>query len=147
MMARPSLALLRSCTNNNLQMMDHRLSNGRYEPRTRLTNMMVGGGGAASSWFATTTNTASANGGTKHQQPQQRPAQQVVGPEPTTGGAGLGNVHDQMLPSADGSDLFRHTKHPLTVSIIGCVCYVHNNNMLRPDCCEGRSFRRVCLAK
>jgi hypothetical protein len=35
------------------------------------------------------------------------------------GGAGTGNVHDQMLPSSGDKDLFRFTQHPHTVSIIG----------------------------
>ena len=37
-------------------------------------------------------------------------------------GSGLGNVHDQMLPTADAAQktlLFRHTARPLTVSVIG----------------------------
>jgi hypothetical protein len=39
----------------------------------------------------------------------------------STSGAGTGNVHDQMLPAVDGNELFRHTKYPRTVSIIGYV--------------------------
>ena len=36
-------------------------------------------------------------------------------------GAGCGNVHDQMLPSSkeESNMLFRHTKRPMTASIIG----------------------------
>mmetsp|Transcript_14633 Transcript_14633/g.30255 ORF Transcript_14633/g.30255 Transcript_14633/m.30255 type:complete len:371 (-) Transcript_14633:57-1169(-) len=39
----------------------------------------------------------------------------------STGGAGVGNVHEQMLPSAFDEDrhLFKHCKHPRTASIIG----------------------------
>ncbi len=39
----------------------------------------------------------------------------------STGGAGIGNVHEQMLPSAFDEDkhLFKHCKHPRTASIIG----------------------------
>lgn len=40
-------------------------------------------------------------------------------PPPHWGGAGLGNVHDQMLAASDGRHLFRHTKSPHTCSIIG----------------------------
>jgi hypothetical protein len=38
------------------------------------------------------------------------------------GGAGIGNVHDQMLPTSSPSEwqqLFQHVKRPKTVSIIG----------------------------
>lgn len=36
-----------------------------------------------------------------------------------SGGAGTGNVHDQMLPSSGDQEMFRFTKYPHTVSIIG----------------------------
>mmetsp|Transcript_2056 Transcript_2056/g.4436 ORF Transcript_2056/g.4436 Transcript_2056/m.4436 type:complete len:384 (-) Transcript_2056:171-1322(-) len=41
-------------------------------------------------------------------------------PECSSGGAGAGNVHDQVYPSAFGDKkLFKHCKHPRTASIIG----------------------------
>ena len=39
----------------------------------------------------------------------------------SSGGAGTGNVHDQMLPSSGDKDLYKYTQYPHTVSIIGCV--------------------------
>jgi hypothetical protein len=35
------------------------------------------------------------------------------------GGAGLGNVENKMLPSADDSKIFKHCKYPRTTTIIG----------------------------
>mmetsp|Transcript_9667 Transcript_9667/g.9326 ORF Transcript_9667/g.9326 Transcript_9667/m.9326 type:complete len:393 (-) Transcript_9667:185-1363(-) len=35
------------------------------------------------------------------------------------GGAGIGNVHDQMLPATDFSGMFKHIKRPKTASVIG----------------------------
>jgi hypothetical protein len=34
-------------------------------------------------------------------------------------GAGVGNVHDQMLPSTKGNEWYKYCKYPRTVSIIG----------------------------
>ena len=40
---------------------------------------------------------------------------------PTKGGAGCGNVQDQMLPasSEESMSMYKHLKRPKTVSIIG----------------------------
>jgi hypothetical protein len=41
-------------------------------------------------------------------------------PERNSGGAGVGDVEDKMLPSAfDDNKLFKYCKHPRTASIIG----------------------------
>jgi hypothetical protein len=41
-------------------------------------------------------------------------------PERNSGGAGVGDVKDKMLPSAfDDNKLFKYCKHPRTASIIG----------------------------
>ena len=42
--------------------------------------------------------------------------------EQKSGGAGIGNVEDKMLPSTfDDKQLFKYCKHPRTASIIGYV--------------------------
>lgn len=40
----------------------------------------------------------------------------------STGGAGYGNVHHQMLPGDESENLFRHVASPKTISVIGYVC-------------------------
>jgi hypothetical protein len=40
-------------------------------------------------------------------------------PDSGKGGAGLGNVENRMLPSADDSKIFKHCKYPRTTTIIG----------------------------
>ena len=43
----------------------------------------------------------------------------VPGPSSSTGGAGIGNVESQLLPSIRQNELFKHTKYPRTASIVG----------------------------
>ncbi|KAL3943019.1 MAG: hypothetical protein SGBAC_002878 [Bacillariaceae sp.] len=43
----------------------------------------------------------------------------IPGPSNKTSGAGIGNVENQLLPSMNDAELFKHCKYPRTTSIIG----------------------------